>query len=187
MLRMSWVGGANIDKFERALRVLGSEKMNTVAMRATNRAGDQGRTAAGRALARQAGLRVRYVTGRMRAGTTRASAARPVYTIGAAGGDIPLKYFDARETARGVSARPFGRRQVFASTFIKGGLFPNRKDIGRGGHVFTPQGKGWGRPFTLTESGVVFPTEMVSGSRALHGCVLPPASCRSALRTKSGA
>lgn len=166
VVTMRWQGVDSIRRFDNALKALGSKQMVKVMNRAVNRAGDMTRTAAHRALVKQTGLKSRYVLQRLKKGTRRSSWENLSYTITASGGDIPLKYFDARETRAGVSAKPFGRRQVFAHTFIKGGLFPNRKDIGRGGHVFTPHGKGWGRPFTLTESGVVFPTEMVSGESA---------------------
>ncbi len=65
-----------------------------------------------------------------------ASAGNLRYLLVGFGKPLSLKYFRAQETRAGVSATPMNVRKVFPSTFIKGGLFPNRKDIGKGGTVF---------------------------------------------------
>lgn len=74
----------------------------------------------------------------------RANAGRLTYSVAGFGGPIPLKYFGARETRRGVSAAPLNRRQVFAGSFQKGGLFPNRinRKFNPGLNVFIRTGKG---------------------------------------------
>lgn len=65
-----------------------------------------------------------------------ASAANLRYLLVGFGKPLSLKYFRAQETRAGVSATPMNVRKVFPSTFIKGGRFPNRKDLGKGGTVF---------------------------------------------------
>jgi hypothetical protein len=55
------------------------------------------------------------------------------FSLVAFGPKIPLKWFKAKETPQGVSAAPMNRRQVFPGVFIKGGRFPNRVDLRRGG------------------------------------------------------
>jgi len=167
-LRLEWRREGEFRRFQRALAALGDKRAKTAMKHALNRAGDMARTEAGQALAGQTGLGKRYVAKRLKAGTRKATAGRLVYAVRATGGDIPLKYFDPKETRKGVSARPFGERRVFPHTFIKGGLFPNRKTLNMGGHVFEPAsgiGK-WGRPFEKAESGVVLPAEMVKGATA---------------------
>ena len=78
---------------------------------------------------------------------------------------MALKYFGARETRRGVSAAPFGSRQVFSGTFIKPGRFPNRITMKKGGQVF--ERAGMSRfPIDKQKSGVVIPNEMVKGLTA---------------------
>src|SRR5690606_7015065 len=95
---------------------------------------------------------------------------RPSYTdltyeMRASGGDVALKYFDPRETRKGVSARPFGKRQVFPSTFMKGGRFPNRKGMVFNGHVMKRVGPDR-FPIEVQKSGVIIPEQMVSGETA---------------------
>ncbi|WP_414833590.1 hypothetical protein [Afifella sp. YEN Y35] len=168
MLKLEWRNKKSFDRFADAVEVLGEKKGAGVKRRALNRAGDQARTAAGRELAGQTGLKKAYTGKKLRDGTTRAKAGRLLYTIKVQGGDVPLKYFDAKETRKGVSAKPFGKRQVFEHSFIKGGLFPRRKVLNMGGHVFeaaTDIGA-WGRPFEKKKSGVVLPTELVKGATA---------------------
>ncbi|MEO0980736.1 MAG: hypothetical protein AAFY24_25985, partial [Pseudomonadota bacterium] len=111
----------------------------------------------------QTGLKLRTIRSAMV--PVRASGGSLTYRIKAKGGDIALKHFAARETRRGVSARPFGQRRVFASTFIKGGKFPSRVAIGLGGHVFARTGSGR-LPIEKQKSGVIIPREMIKGESA---------------------
>lgn len=95
-----------------------AKKASTVrpaVVRALNRAGDQAATAIGRQLAKETGLGVRRVRDSVRA--RRASQYDLVYVIIVPGGAVPLSEFAPRETRKGVSARPWGKRRVFPSTF----------------------------------------------------------------------
>lgn len=61
--------------------------------------------------------------------------------VRASNSPIPLKAFEAKDTPKDVRAKIWGKRTVFPGRFILGGTFPNRKDIGMGGHVFVRRGK----------------------------------------------
>jgi len=54
---------------------------------------------------------------------------------------LPLKIFKAKETPAGVTVRIWGKKQVLPHAFIRGGKFPDRKDLGMGGHIFARIGK----------------------------------------------
>lgn len=146
-----------------AMRALGPTRFGRMGARVTNRVGDMGRTQVRRTLPRQTGLRRKVIVQAVR--TTRATAASLAYTMTANGGRIALKHFSARETRGGVSAAPRGQRQIFAGTFIKGGLFPNRVGIGMGGHVFERLGSAR-TPIEKQKSDVSIPEEMVIGATA---------------------
>lgn len=72
---------------------------------------------------------------------SQASAGRLRYLLVGFGNRLPLKYFNAQETRRGVSATPMGVRRIYAGSFQKGGLFPKRVDLRRGNTVFRRLGK----------------------------------------------
>ncbi|GAA5110922.1 hypothetical protein [Bartonella jaculi] len=53
------------------------------------------------------------------------------------GTPIPLKFFKARETKRGVTYTMFGKKQILPHGFIKGGNFPKRVELKKlNGNVF---------------------------------------------------
>jgi hypothetical protein len=160
------VRGNGLRRFAEAVETLGEGKARKVYRMAVNDAGGKTKTKTGQALAKQTGLKPSVT--RKALSVSKASDADLTYSLRGQGGDISLKYFGAREIRKGVSAAPFGQREVFAHHFIKGGRFPNRKEIGRGGHVFEPDTRtgDWGRSFTKAKSGVVIPNEMVKGVTA---------------------
>ncbi|WP_099864715.1 hypothetical protein [Pararhizobium haloflavum] len=160
-LKISWADIDGLRRFDNALKALGDKKMRQVANRAVNRAGDQARTQVRRELARQTGLPRKVIVKAVK--VSRSSWQTLDYRMTTRGGDIGLKYFKARETRKGVSAAPFGKRQVFAGTFIKGGKFPGRVPIGMGGQVFKRVGDGR-FPIEKQTSGVIIPAEMVKGA-----------------------
>lgn len=94
-------------------------------MRAVNHTGDKARTQVARALVAQTGLK--YGKVREALATHTASPAHIVYRIVAKGAYTSLKEYAARQTGRGTSAAPWGKRRVFPHTFIVATL---------GGHVF---------------------------------------------------
>ncbi|WP_273724248.1 hypothetical protein [Bartonella sp. AU18XJBT] len=52
------------------------------------------------------------------------------------GTPIPLKFFQARETKRGVTYTMFGKKEILPHAFIMGGSFPKRVELKMGGNVF---------------------------------------------------
>ncbi|GAA4667171.1 hypothetical protein [Bartonella pachyuromydis] len=52
------------------------------------------------------------------------------------GTPLPLKFFKAKETKRGVTYTMFGKQEILPHGFIKGGRFPKRVDLKMGGNVF---------------------------------------------------
>lgn len=150
----------NSPRFDNLLARLSGREAAQAQNRAINRAGDMTRTAMRKALVKQTGLKARTINAALR--TKRSSWETLVYTITVRGGDIRLKYFSPRETKAGVSANPFGTRNRFAGTFMKGGRFPDRKELNFGGQVLRRIGKGR-LPIEVVRSGVVLPEQVVKG------------------------
>lgn len=163
VLTISWSNPKGIRMFHRAVQQLGAQRLRPVANRVVNRTGDMARTQVRRALTAQTGLKRATIVKAVKA--NRSSVATLAYSMTARGGDVALKYFGARETRRGVSAAPWGNRQVFPGTFIKGGRFPGRVPLNMGGHVFQRVGSAR-RPIEKVDSGLVIPEEMVKGETA---------------------
>lgn len=132
--------------------------------RAINRTGDMATTQMVRALTSQTGLKRAVIVRALH--KLKAGLGSLSYTIRSRGGNVSLKYFKARETGKGVSAAPWGGRRVYAGSFIKGGLFPNRVAIPRlNGQVFMRTGSAR-MPIVKVKSGLFIPTEMVKGATA---------------------
>lgn len=134
--------------------------------RAINHTGDKAKTAVIRALTAQTGLKRKVIAKAVkvkRASYTRDGGGNG-YIMTTRGGDISLKYFDARETSTGVSAAPMGRRIEFKSNFILGGRPGRRVPIKKlGGHVFKREGKGRLRIIRQV-SDVAIPDQMLKGA-----------------------
>ncbi len=132
--------------------------------RAVNHTGDKAKTRMVRTLTVQTGLK-RGVIVRALHVTKASGKGALTYTIRSAGGNVSLRYFGARETRAGVSAAPWGHRQVFAGTFMKGGRFPNRVALRMNGQVMQRNGSSR-MPIHSVKSGLYIPNEMVSGATA---------------------
>ena len=176
-LVINWRDVSGLKRLENAMARLDGPQKHMVLQRAVNHTGDKAGTQVTRVLARQTGLPYGVIRkalkinkaggGSIRDGEISISTdATLSYVITAKSGDISLKYFKARETRAGVTAAPFGQRQLFAGAFMKGGRFPNRVTAkGLNGHVYRRTGAGRG-PLELMNSGVIIPAEMVSGASA---------------------
>lgn len=133
--------------------------------RAINHTGDKARTAVRVAMVVQTGLKRKTINKAVI--STRASAkGGGSYTIKSKGGNVRLQFFGARETQAGVSAAPWNQRQIFASTFIKGGKFPNRVALKYGGAVLIRADQSR-FPIHVVKSGLFIAEEMVKGNSAL--------------------
>lgn len=150
------------------------KRLNTefpkVLPRIVNQVGRRARTRVVRSLTKQTGLN-RDVLVRAVKNPDIAKPGKLLYSLKSRGGFVRLKYFNARETRRGVSANPFGKRQVFGGTFIMGGMFPYRhvKKWNPNGHVYRSLGYGdrrngtRGKKITQVKSEVRIPDEMIHG------------------------
>ena len=116
------VQGNGMRRFEEALMDLGTEKRaHRAFVRAVNRTGKTTGNEAGRTLSNQTGLP--KSTGRKAhsRNVERASPAHLAYTIDGSGGDISLKHCKPRDTRKSVIASPWGKRQLYPSSFMKAG------------------------------------------------------------------
>lgn len=114
-------------------------------------------TQVARVLPKQTGLK----SARVKAALKKefASAGHLVAAVRARGPYHKLKEFSPRETQKGVSAAPWGKRQVFDGAFMRGGKFPNRVALALGGHVFKRLGRK--RLKIAITYGPAIPVEMV--------------------------
>lgn len=144
------------------LRIAGTST-KTILGRAVRRTAERTKTEMVRALVGQTGLKRKVIYKALRLKTGELQA-----TIASTGGNIRLKFFAPRETRKGVSAKPWGKRSVFAGTFMKAGRFPNRVPITKrltGHNVYIRKGRSkW--PVMQARSGLFIPTEMVRGASA---------------------
>lgn len=143
------------EKFKRA-----EQEAPKAIARAVRRTGDMTATRVVRALTAQTGLKRQVI-----ARAVKKKPAGLTYSLKSRGGNVSLKYFKARETRKGVSAAPWNHRRVYAGAFIKGGRFPHRVGINKGGQVFKRTGASR-VPIARLKSGLFIPTEMVSGATA---------------------
>jgi minor tail protein Z (GPZ) len=129
-------------------------------MRAINHTGKKAKTQMVRSLAQQTGLPLKTTRKALKEKTAGVGGA---FIITSKGGNVRLKFFKAKETKRGVSAAPWNKRRVYPGTFMRGGHFPNRKDLGMGGAVVRRAGSSR-YPMRTQKSGLFIPKEMVSGA-----------------------
>lgn len=114
-----------------------------------------------RVLPAQTGLKFKTINKALK-GSGRGS----VYTIKSKGGDIRLKFFNPRETAKGVTAAPWNARRLYPATFIRSGWWPKRGKPVAHGQVMRRVGKSK-FPITVARSGLYIPEEMVKGNSAV--------------------
>lgn len=142
-----------------------NERFPNVLPRIVNQVGNRAKTQVVRNLTKQTGLPRKTIVKAV--GTP--GPARPgklSYEMVTRGGNIRLKYLAPRETRPGVTAIPWGKRTLFAGTFMKGGRFPNRKVVAKfGGHVYRRLNS-LGSHITHARSGMFIPTEMTKGATA---------------------
>jgi len=107
-----------LKRFGNKLAALGNGQARVIMSRALNHEGDKGRTQVKRALVKQTGMKYGLVTKAVR--TIRSTPATLTYEIVARGNETNIGLFAARQTAKGVSAAPWGVRRLFAHAFILG-------------------------------------------------------------------
>ncbi len=130
-----------------------------------NKVGNRAKTQVVRNLTKQTGLR-RPVIVKAIGNPGTAKPGKLSYEMVTRGGNIRLKYLQPRETRPGVTAAPWGKRQLYAGSFMKGGLFPNRKIVSKfDGHVYRRLNTS-GTKITQVRSGMFIPVEMTTGATA---------------------
>ncbi|UXN05247.1 phage tail protein [Bartonella sp. HY761] len=159
VLSIGWSNEDAIKKFAGAVHAVG-DKLPIAAMRAANHTGQKAKTKVVRALTKQTGLKRKTIVKAVR--EYKANPSRVIYILRSSGKEISLRHFGARETKAGVSAAPFGKRQIFAKSFIYGGQFPNREKLAVYGQVMIREGAAR-LPITKVLSGVTIPDEMIKG------------------------
>lgn len=162
-LVVTWDDVRGLRRFERQVRDL-NEKFPKALPRVMNQVGDRARTKVVRELTKQTGLQRAVI--RRAVNSQRAFTGKLSYDLRSRGGNIRLKYLQPRETEAGVVAKPFGKPTLYPGSFLRGGIFPNRKTVARfDGHVFHRLNSSGSR-LTYSRSGVFIPTEMVKGMTA---------------------
>ncbi len=131
--------------------------------RIINQVGGRARTQVVRALTKQTGL-PRQTIEKAIGNPGRAHAGSLSYEMRTRGGNIRLKYLRPHETEEGVVAYAFGKATLYPGAFLKGGSFPNRKDVPKfDGHAMV-RNRSSGRDYTFARSGVRIPVEMTTGA-----------------------
>lgn len=172
VLSMKWAD-RNLAEYGDRIAEL-KRRFPTVLPRIVNQVGNRTKTVVIRELTKQTGL-PRATIVKAIGNPATAKAGRFVYDMTTRGGNIRLKYLRPKETEPGVVARPFGKPTLYPGAFMRGGRFPDRKDVPEfNGHVFYRVGSGWGKrsdgsrgkKITFARSGVFIPKEMTSGATA---------------------
>lgn len=157
VLIAKWADG-NINLFGSRVEQL-HKRFPLVLPRIVNQVGDRSKTQVIRALTKQTGLPRKTIVKAV-GDPRRANGRQLSYEMVTRGGNIRLKYLAPRETRPGVTAIPWGKRTLFAGTFMKGGKFPNRKVVAKfDGHVFRRLNAS-GTKITQVRSGMFIPVEM---------------------------
>lgn len=135
------------DRFGNGLGALGAGGARKAMVRALNHEGAKAFTAVRRALVRQTGIPSGRISAGLRqkrayGGSASGSGAILEHAIVGTGKPLPLKYFKARQTRKGVSAAPWNERRIFVGSFNTGGSFETGRKPVMGGHVFVRIGRG---------------------------------------------
>lgn len=166
-VKLEWAD-ANLKKFGKDIAEL-NRRFPKALPREINKVGARARTQVVRNLTTQTGLPRKTIVKAVK--VSLAGGRKLSYEMVTRGGEVRLKYLAPRETSKGVSAAPRGKRTVFPGTFMKGGRFPNRKIVPAfKGHVFRRIGWGErtdgtvGEKLTHARSGMTIPAEMTTGA-----------------------
>jgi hypothetical protein len=156
-------------RYANQMSALGAGQARKALSRALRHTGAKARTQVVRALVVQTGLKRATIVKAVREMHGDADALE--FVLRTQGGNVRLKYFGARETRKGVSAAPWGQRQVYAGTFMKAGWWRTGRVVKANwnGQVFARSGgttKTGRAKFEVQRSGLFIPTEMLTGRTA---------------------
>ena len=161
ILKIGWAD-ANLKRFGKQVRELHT-RYPVVLPRIVNQVGDRAKTQVIRGLTQQTGLPRKTIVKAV-GDPGKARGSKLSYEMTTRGGNIRLKYLAPRETRKGVTAKPWGKRTLFPGTFMKGGKFPDRKVVASfDGHVYRRINRS-GTKITQVRSGMAIPTEMTTGA-----------------------
>jgi hypothetical protein len=158
-----WWADRHLQEYGRRLDSL-HQKFPKVLPRIVNQVGNRAKTQVIRNLTKQTGLPRKTIVKAV-GNPTVARPGRLSYEMSTRGGNIRLKYLNPKETRPGVTAAPWGKRQLYPGTFMHGGLFPNRHGGKFDGHVMRRLNTS-GTKLTQARSGMFIPREMTSGATA---------------------
>lgn len=156
-------------RYANQMGALGAGQAQAALARALRHTGTKARTRVIRALTTQTGLKRATIARAVR--EMRGDAAALEFVLRTQGGNVRLKHFGARETRKGVSAAPWGQREVYPGTFMRAGWWKSGRVVkpGWNGQVFARTGRmsryGAGK-FQVQRSGLYIPEEMVTGQTA---------------------
>lgn len=160
-VRIRWAD-QNLKRFGKQIAAL-NERFPKVLLQEINKVGAKAKTQVIRNLTKQTGL-PRATIVKAVGNPDQARTGKLSYEMVTRGGNIRLKYLAPRETKAGVVAKPWGKRTLFAGTFMKGGRFPDRKVVAKfDGHVYRRLNTS-GTKITQARSGMFIPTEMTTGA-----------------------
>jgi len=117
VVRIYWQGDG-VPMMAQAMKALGEDRGHRAAARAVNHTGKKLFTQVKRTLAKQVGLTVGKLVqlGNLKKRAT--YGTEPSFTIRSYGRPLSLHHFGARETAKGVKAKPYGKSTLFKSAFF---------------------------------------------------------------------
>lgn len=167
-LSVDWDNIEDLQRFDRAVKLLGSNMLRAVAPRALNRTGQMARTQVVRALAKQTGLKQKVIRKAVRTRSAFVSGAGDSlsFDLMTRGGEVGLIHLSPKEVEGGTVAMPFGKRTLYPEAFFRGGVFPGRRVMLRGKPRVMVR-KGAARmPIMKAKSGVWIPKEMLQGETA---------------------
>lgn len=152
-----------LDRVAAALHGAG-KKIEPGVAAAINQVGKAGKAAMVRTLPKQTGLKRKTIV-RFLQQTRLAAPGSLVFSVKGRGGNVSLKYFDAKEGGGGVTAKPWNRPTFVQGAFIKSGPMGARHAVSKlNGQVYRNVAGGrWGGKIEKLNSGLYLPKEMVTG------------------------
>jgi len=131
------LGDDVLAKVANGMGALSEGRAKKVMVRALNRAGNPTFTKVKRALVRSTSAPMAIVNKQVSAQRAWAgnddAGGKLKYIIRATGSPLPLRFFTRAEFSYGVRAKVWGRFQRFPGAFMRGGAWPNRVDLTKGG------------------------------------------------------
>jgi minor tail protein Z (GPZ) len=110
------VDTSGLEKMGRAFRELSLDAREKAEVRAINHVGNKAFTVMGRTMAKTMGMKVGEAKASMK--KRYASAGSPAFRIVAKGSYLTLFRFGGRQTKRGASSAAWGKRRVYAHSFV---------------------------------------------------------------------